>query len=161
MKDFNPTQEMKQAAETVFLAMAWTQTVEPVVKGYQQKILNDYVFNYALEWVERGEKEGRITNIRDTYLMTNEDFKRYMHLQNIERKKAGLHVENEEFCPLLVAESLERDAKREMVKTMECVTGITCDQLTMNLERYRKYVELTLQLLAPFVESKKALQRIA
>ena len=35
--EFTPTKEMKQAAKVVFMAMAWTETVKPIVKNINFK----------------------------------------------------------------------------------------------------------------------------
>ena len=36
---FTPTPEMIKAAKSVFLAMAHTETVRPIVEGYQRELL--------------------------------------------------------------------------------------------------------------------------
>jgi len=145
MKKWKITEEMKQAAKNVFAAMAWVETVKPIVNGYKKKILNENVFNFD------GEKK-RIINIKNDYRMSNVDFDNYLHLCNIERKKAGLTVENEEFCPLLVAEKIESDTKIILCDVMEPVTGIKYWNVSKNFKSYRKYFDLILGLLAPYID---------
>jgi hypothetical protein len=151
----NITEEMKQAAKTLFKAMAFTQTIKPIVRGYQQKIIDEIKpqTNTKYAWT----KKYTITKPEDAYLMSDEDFQVYLKRCNEERIKAKLHVENEEFCPLLVAEDLQRQAERAFIETMEPITHLTPDRVLCSkngLENYRKLIDLSLRLLAPYVDNK-------
>lgn len=159
-KQFKPSPEMVQAAKNVFIAMAYTETIRPIVEGYQKKVLNFFQFKNNGELKRLSKrfpeiKERVILNPKESYLLDDEDFKIYLAECNIEREKAGLKVDNPDFCPLLVAESLERDAKRCLVETMETITGIETSILTGHLEEYKKVVDLTLRLLAPYCKNIK------
>lgn len=156
--NINITEDMKQAAKTVFKTMAFTQTIRPIVRAYQLKIIDEM----KPQVNERDAKNYRlgfkiITDPKDTYLMNNEDFQVYLKRCNEERIKAKLHVDNEEFCPLLVAEDLQRQAERAFIETMEPITHLTPDKVLCSkngLENYRKLIDLSLRLLAPYVDNK-------
>lgn len=152
---FKPTRDMVTAAEAVFQCMAFVETIRPIVKGYQQKILDYEKYAYDKQWIERGEKTWGdwIDNPDHTYLMGDDDFQHYLKRCNEEREKAGLKVERPEYCPLLVAEELLRKARRVLVEVMEPITHIRADDLWNPKDRDR-LVELTLRLLAPYVKGR-------
>jgi hypothetical protein len=144
------TDEMKRAAKTVFKTMAFTRIIRPIVEGYQQKILDEIKPKDVY-------KNEVITNPKYSYQMNDADFSVYLRRCNEERIKAKLHVENEEFCPLLVAEDLQRQAERAFVETMEPITHLTADKVLCSkngLENYAKLIDLSLRLVAPYVDKK-------
>jgi hypothetical protein len=47
--------EMIEAGRQVFVAMAWVDTVKPIVKGYQQKILDELKPVVSDKWPEAGK----------------------------------------------------------------------------------------------------------
>jgi hypothetical protein len=144
-KKFEPTPGMVEAAKTVFIAMAWTETVRPIVEGYQKKHLE--ILQAKNRWT--GEV---ILNPGESYAMPDSDFLIYNQSCKEERDKAGLFVESDDFCPLLVAENMERQAKRALMETMEDIIGIKVDILTGHLKEYKQMIELTLKMLAPYVK---------
>jgi hypothetical protein len=160
---FTPTEQQVKAAQTVFMAMAYTKTIEPIVKGYQYEILK------TNQWTNKGEIERLakhnltevekvILNPEHSYLLNDEDFLKYDSKCNEARKAAGLKVESDEFCPLLVAENLERQAKHAFIDAMEETTNVKFDDLFKNFpEDYNKYLDLSLKLLAPFVGDSKTI----
>jgi hypothetical protein len=149
-KNIPITQDMKQAAKNVFMAMAFTQTIKPIVEGYQHKILNEMQF--------KDKYTGDIiTNPFNDYLMSADDFNTYLRMCNYERIKAGLKVKSAEYCPLLVAEDLQRQAERVFVETMEPITHLTADKVLCSkdgLANYKKLIDLSLRLLAPYIDKK-------
>jgi hypothetical protein len=153
--NINITPEMKQAAKTVFKAMAFAQTIRPIVEGYQQKIIDE--IKPRVDPKHGWAKNKTVTTFKDSCLMCDEDFKIYLKRCNEERIKAKLHVDNEEFCPLLVAEDLQRQAERAFIEAMEPITHLTLDKVLCSkngLENYRKLIDLSLRLLAPYVDNK-------
>jgi hypothetical protein len=155
-QNVNITKDMIQAAKTVFKAMAFTQTIRPIVEGYQQQIINEM----KPQANERDAKNCQlgfkiITSPKQSYLMNNTDFQIYLKRCNEERIKAKLHVKSEEYCPLLVAEDLQRQAERAFIDIMEPVTHLTADKvLCTGLDNYKQLIDLSLRLLAPYVDNK-------
>lgn len=151
----NITNEMKQAAKTVFMAMAFTQTIRPIVEEYQKRIIQEIKPIVADEFKQIGFTT--ITESKDSYLMNETDFKTYLTRCNEERIKAKLHVDNVEFCPLLVAEDLQRQADRTFIDVMEPITHLTTDKVLCSnngLANYKKLIDLSLRLVAPYVQNK-------
>jgi hypothetical protein len=147
------TQDMITAAENLFLAMAYTQTIRPIVEGYQKRIIAEI----KPEVCEKFSKLATITitEAKDTYLMNDNDFQVYLKRCAEEAHKAGFKIPNDDYCPLLIAESLERDAEHALIKAMLPITHITKDMVLYSengLENYKKLIDLSLRLLAPFVK---------
>lgn len=155
MDQFTPTPEMISAARAVFVAQAWVETVKPVVRSYQIRILETLQAPLDPHWVEKGMEQHVILDPNETYLMSEAAFKAYQEESNKACIKAGLEVSDPEFCPLLVAENYLRMAQAELVKAMESITHLSHDKIFQApnaLENYDKLIDLTLRLLAPFVE---------
>lgn len=159
-KPFTPSKDMIAAAENVFVAMAYVETIRPIVVGYQTAILAKHQFPVAARFKGVGDAPDIILNPEQSYLMDlDTDLPVFIAACRKEQKKAGLKTDTPEQCPLLVAESLLRDAKNLLIETMAPVTGLTVARLTY--PHYGEYVELTLRLLAPFVKKESALKRAA
>ena len=150
-KNFKPSDEMIKAAELVFLSMAEVETIKPIVKAYQKKILNKYQFK---------DDEGNIiTEEGRSYLMGDADFKVYLDECNTKRLKVGLYVKNKEYCPLLVAESDLTDAERLLINSFKPITGLDCSDIYL-LEHRKKFLNLALGLMSNFIDSKQILKTI-
>ena len=146
MKNFIPTKDMIRAAENCFAAMAFVETIKPVVTAYQRKVLAELQAPFAKEWKERGLHRGEVVlDPAHTYLMEDCDFQAYLSRTREEQAKAGLHTDSPDHCPLLVAEHLQVKAEWAVIEAMEPVTHIT--------EVYGKHrdklIDLSLRLLAP------------
>ena len=157
---FKPTPDMIQAASTVFLAIAYTETIRPTIEAIQSKLLKELSFKPSEKWVKMGINDlpERITENKNAYLLNDEDAKKYFSLLDEEVKKAGFNVKTG-YCPLLIAEDMERKAKRLLIDTMEPITGFNTDKiLCTGLDNYKKMVELTLALLAPYCKESKEIK---
>lgn len=144
-----PSKELVKAAENVFLAMAQTQTVRAIIEPIQIKILTNgqYKSKYGTRAV--------IVRAFDSYQMSDEDFSDYSAKLHAEYLANGFEVEMN-ICPLLVAEDLERKAKRLLVeKSFEIMPSkiMTLERImTAKLELYHQYIDITLKYLARFVD---------
>lgn len=148
-----PTPAMISAAMAVFQAMALVQTVEPIVKGYQRKILDHFKFKVADKWVDQGMEPEIITDPKDSYLMSEDDFKIYHAECYKEGEAAGLHVEDPDFCPLLVADYALTKAQWALCDAIEPLTKVSQNQvLCSGLDNYKKYVDLSLKYIGPFCQ---------
>lgn len=157
---FKPTADMIAAAEAVFVAEAFEQTLRPIVEDYKRKILSERVWHMSPDIRAGVRRTGdmpidtRITDIRYAWMMSEADFAEFARLCNAARITANLVVESEAHCPLGVAEEITRQAKRKLAEVMAGVSGIDLETIsTMRMEHYEHYVDLTLRLLAPFVGS--------
>jgi hypothetical protein len=164
MKKFTPTPEMLKAAEAVFLAKAAVATIEPVVRGYQIEILTRYGFTNKHDFEMRDRSSSTrwhdlqveiISDPEDTYRLSQDDFAVYLAECKTARDAAGLHVENDDFCPLLVAKDLLTQAEHLLVDTMEPVSSISYRQIMRTsgaIENLKQLVDLCLRLLVPYVK---------
>jgi hypothetical protein len=153
MNKFTPTPEMIEAAKNVFMMMAYVDTIKPIVRGYQTRILQAHQFHIAKEWTDKGHPDEIILEPDHTYLMEDSDFQVYLQETFQERDKAGLKIDNPDFCPLLVAESLLSTAENTLIDSMEPVTHLEAYRIYG--DNRKKFIDLTLRLLAPFVGSAK------
>jgi len=145
MKNFKPTTDMIESAKTLLMAMAYVETIAPTVKAYRKKCLDE------VKGINRYDGS-IVTDIELDYQLTDEDFQRYLTLTKKERDLAGFKVEDDDFCPLLVAEHMVTKAQWALIESMEVITGIKQDKLLCSgMENYKKYIDLTLRLLIPFV----------
>lgn len=153
-KKFVPTAAMVDAAEDVFKTMAFLETIRPIVMKYQTEILQQGQWRIRPKYADRlGDKV--ILDPKDSYLMSEEDLAVFIDHCKVARDKAGLHVDHDDKCPLLVAEHLLIKAKRALLDVMEPVTRLPADRLlSAGMDKYNSGVELTLQLLASFVDPK-------
>ena len=159
----NPPNELVKAAENVFFAMTHVSIVKPIVEAYQQKILEYEKYPYAeKEHERRGVTfDDYIKDAKFSYLMSDQDAQHFYKRCNEEREKSGLHVSDPEFCPLLVAENLLIKAHRVLTNLMEPITDVSFDQLICaGLDTLHEYEELTLKLLAPHCNTKRAMGNI-
>jgi hypothetical protein len=157
------TDEMIQAAYTVFKAMAWYETVKPIVEGYQRKVLavNQWTNAAYLEGLRaklatRGvvleESTKVILDPRQTYELSADDWTTYYRLTDEEREKAGLTKSNPEGCPLLDADNLLVAAQSFLIDVCEPLTGLTRERVNYSLEHRQKYLDLLMKMFAANVK---------
>ena len=157
MKDYHEfkqhiNQEILDATKEVLINMAWVETVKPIVTGYQKAILDRHQFKVVKKYRDTSIDEV-ILDPDSSYLMSDTDFAIYLAECNQARINAGLKVESEEFCPLLVAENNLRKARHKLIDLMAPVTSIKFDMLFQSYpDNYNKYLDLVLKLVVPMVE---------
>lgn len=138
-----PNQEQIAAGETVFMCMAAVQLIGPIVRDYQQRILNE------LGWPG--------LNPKTAYQLPDTVWPEYHRRCNDARVAANLHVDDPEKCPLLVAERLLSEAQEVLIGAMESVTGISYDQIMRSancLVHLKSLVDLNLRMLAPWCKNR-------
>ncbi|MCK9209267.1 MAG: hypothetical protein M0P61_00385 [Ignavibacteriaceae bacterium] len=151
---FNPTPEMITATKAVLAAKALVLTIRPIVEGYEKEILAKHRFTNKAEvamLTEHGHeaKERVILDPKESYQMGDEDFNAYWNECKAERERNGLKVERDDFCPLLVAENLERQANRVLLEAMQPITGIDPDDL-WNMDHRKQLIDLSIKLIAAY-----------
>lgn len=149
MKKFTTTNEMIQAANNVFLTMAYTETIRPIVMKYQQIEID------IMQAVNRFDGS-IITKPEHAYAMSDVDFEIYHRNIKERRNKSGLKVENDDFCPLLVAEELQRKAERKLCDAMYPISKLNTEDVLSSangIENYKELIKLNLGLLAPFCKN--------
>lgn len=150
------TPEMIQAANALCMAQAFTQTLRPIVEGYQKEILAKHQFTNKGEKAIFGKcgrqwEEEVVLNPDHTYLLSDEDANTYFAEIEVARQVAGLKVEREGNCPLLEAESLERKASHVFIDAMFPITKMNHDSVMNSsdfLGNRKKLIDLGLGLIA-------------
>lgn len=168
------TEEMVQAANAYCMAKAYTQTIRPIVEGYQREILvrNQFTNKGEQAMLKRLQDNGRhlneeikelvVLNPDHTYLMSDEDSQVYFVELEQARIKSGLKVEKEGNCPLLEAESMERTAVRVLIDVMEPITKINYNQvINTSFESRAKLIDLSIGLIASLGLLKNTLKKVA
>lgn len=158
LRDFKPTQSQIAAAETVFTAMAFVDLIRPIVLGYETEILAKHQFPVSSELAPYVKDLQVVLNPKDSYLLSKGDQDIYFTECSEARKAAGLYVEKEEYCPLLVAEDNLRTAQHCLIEELRPITNVSLDMLLCvgdNLDSLNQYIDLSLRLLAPFVRPAK------
>ena len=157
MEKFKPTQEMIDAAGKVFFCMTHLMTIEPIIKTLEEKLLVD------MQLKEARNPNKSIVDSKDVYLASEKDAELYCETYSSVLSKNGY----EEFakdgrCPLLVAKKELTMAENHLIKVMEPITQTSIELLSSSgafLENWAKLIDLTLKLLAPFVDSKSILEK--
>lgn len=151
--------ELIEAARCYIIAQAYTKTIRPIVEGAQRKVLTEN--NYRRDMPGAATDEGTPVYIREpkqTYLMTDDDFTDYRFKVRRITEAAGLITETPDHCPLLVAEHLERQARRLVIKEGIKVlpaplsSVITEDALSVNYEISKKFVDVTMRYVTQFIK---------
>ncbi|WP_176329004.1 hypothetical protein [Burkholderia vietnamiensis] len=152
---FQPTKRQINAAETLFLAMAHEQTIQPIVHAYTTAILAKHQFHIDPQWVRDERPDRVILDAAHTYLLSESDAATYYRECNEARDAAGLKVENPEQCPLLVARSERTRAENELLLAIGETPGLEAmaSGHVLTLEKRAEAIRLSLSLLAPFVRS--------
>lgn len=103
------TPELRSLVKSVVMTKAWVESIHPIVTGFQKAILQE---------IGATDNEGKpITNPDLSYRMDDEKAKIYFARCIEEIAKKNLKHEPD-CCPLLEAETLEREAKRALGEYM-------------------------------------------
>lgn len=153
-KAFKPTPEMIQATNAVLMAMAYTETIRPRIEKIQNELITFWKFEPCQKWKDRkiSDLPEVITKWKHSYMLSDEDAKLLFAEYDEQIKKAGFNVEPG-YCPLLIAEDVERRTKRFLIDVMEPTIKMSADELICSkngLENYKKVIDLTLRLLTPY-----------
>ena len=152
-----PSKQLIDCAKTVFQAMAYVKTVQPIVESYQREILAKHQFHVSNEFTEKWEVTNHIIlDPKETYLMEDSDFQIYLDEVAQEHKKHNFNVPKDH-CPLLIAQNLERQAKMALFdQSWELLNGRvdkeTFDNIPNHPDSFTNYIDLTLRFLAPLVK---------
>jgi hypothetical protein len=160
-----PTTEQITACELLLVAMAYTQTVKPII----QKIETDLLEKYQYKWDTQKCKHSDINELVerkgtyckrefDTYLISDADFGHFLTEKHAAFTAQGFKVKEFGYCPLLVAENLERQARRHFIDSMEPVTKMSYDMVSGSkdcVKNIMKIADLSLRYVTPFTNTKK------
>ncbi len=157
---FIPTAAMISAAETLTLAMAHTQTIRPIIEAIYKQSLVEGQYQVVDKWDP--SRTGVCLEESMVYLLSDEDMSKWVARNHELYVEAGFSPEYG-YCPLLVAERLEREATMLFIDIMAPVTTIDYDMVSSSVdcvENIKKLKDLILQLVVPFLNSKQILSSL-
>jgi hypothetical protein len=144
------TADLKSAVETYLLAKAYCETVRPVVIGNQQTVLNSRQWPVDPEHADRWDSMGEtydpfVTKPDEDYLIDRSLWADYHEAVYQLNEAAGLHVDNYEYCPLLIAKRDLTDASWAVVDASEYIGGVNRNNLTYKY--WQQYIDLTVSFV--------------
>lgn len=150
---FKPSNTMIGAVEALLMAKAHVELTRERVVPIQKAML-------ALVKAVDKETGKPITEAKDGYRMSDEQFKDYLTEVHHEYIKEGFNVK-QDYCPLLIAEDLERQAKHALILAMNAqkefesvtVNGLLC----LGIAKYEQFIDLCIKLIVPFVKKERML----
>ena len=158
------TPELKESVKTVLTARAYTETIRPKIEDIKQSILNGTVYMISEHWTNhpsgRNTPMERIISAKNAYLMNDEDAANYYGACHQGYINAGFDVK-EGYCPLLIAEDMERQALRYMVAASEYIAigaGMdkdTFEHMYYKLDWIKKYEENIISLVLGLCDKKE------
>lgn len=161
---FLPTDEQITAAETLFMAMAYVETIKPMVEKIQQDILTKNNYRYLpednilykhrdkIQEEKGGELPQYIKSHNDIHLMGKGDSGHYFTELNHAYISAGFNVEFG-YCPLLVAEDMVRQGRKLLIDVMQPITKLSYEAVAFSkdcVKNIYQLAEISLKLLAPY-----------
>lgn len=156
-----PSAELIKAAEVVFLAMTYATSIRPTIEALQKELVDFWKFEPSEKWnrAKFNDLPKIITDWKHIYLADSHDQEMIYAEMDEKIKQSGFNVPAGS-CPLLRAENTVIEAEHLLITAAEPITGISLELATRNLKHYKKLVELTLSLCAPFIDSKKVMKEL-
>ena len=135
------------AMSAIFQAIAYCETLRPVIEGKKAEILTFYKFADK----RTGET---IDEPKQVYRLNDEDFEIYLKEMKAFYFSPACPVKpsKPDNCPLLEAESLVRETKRQVLELLAPQMGFEPESLFYNLKAYNQFWELMLSLFASKVK---------
>lgn len=160
MPKFNPTQAMIEQAEALFTAIAYESHLMPIVLAYQRAILSTHQFRVSAEFCDIGGADNEpITDPALSYLLSDADARVYFDECNRARIAAGLVIDKEGQCPLLLAQHVRSLAETTLVTTVANSDKRLKDLIKgLELSVHRqKTIDLVTKLIAPYCRNAAAI----
>ena len=140
-----PSPELVASAKVVLQAIAHTECILPVIEQIKQKVLVEGAYVNAMT-------NDLIKEIGDIWMMDEADMEEYLKRVDVLYKEAGFYVEFGT-CPLLIAETDERNAKRKLIElSQELHDAFDVRNVLNHVEPAKVYVNILLKHLKPFIK---------
>lgn len=121
-----PSKQLCQAAANVLKAQALAETLKPVAHKIQSDLLAKMNIRCAHGYSDR-VSEGGVLTPSHSYLMSDDDAKLYYPALDAAYRAAGWPDIEQGHCPYLEAESLLRDARRELIEASASLSPLNAD----------------------------------
>ena len=136
----------------LFQAVAYCETVRSVIEPKQQEVVDTFKFEISKDHQRKRERDGIVKSFKHIYLASDEDFELYWKEMNAFHKEKGFTKPSSDHCPLLMAESVVRDLKKNVCDFLEPYLNISYDNLAGTIEPYKNYFELVMTMFSEKVE---------
>ena len=160
---FKPTGAQLEAAENLFIARAFYETVKPAFENIQRQVLaegsyrNSY-FNHPSERMRTERNYEFIKDPKHDYMIEgirensppDSDAGRYFSELDRRAKNAGFIYGMNADCR---AENSLHDAQNALITAFVPITNLNVEDVSGNLDNRRQLIELTSQLMAKFVDT--------
>lgn len=168
------TPAIKTAAAAVLMARAIAEVERERMDKLDRELLAEIPCHVSQKIIDLHDKHGdteavakweacgrRITNLKDAFLMDDDDAKVY-YAERQRRINAMGYQLPDGHCPALVAENTQRDAEHCLVECAQEVFGVTFDQLlSSGLDTLHKYIDLLVKLVVNLPDFKNPLTQKA
>lgn len=146
LHEFKVTNEMIQAAKSVFAATAMLKVMEPKILAVKKAVLTDCSFLRAQEHWISGE-ENIVLEPFDVFMLSEGDFDIYLAKVYDAYAANGIKAEFG-FCPLQHLKDIKFRAEDWLIETFEPQLCISVEQARSHRDR-PKLVNLMLELVRP------------
>lgn len=149
--------ELIKLAEAVFMAMAYEKTIAEIVKPKQQEVIDFFRFEVTEEHEKRLADGLRIVDsVEHLYLADKQDWAIFQAEMDKFYIEQGIKPEKEGLCPLLIAGSTMREAKRYFAEAL--APYFELDMKKMTYTREKEFVDIHLRMFASHVNLDKHLK---
>jgi hypothetical protein len=143
----NNKAEYEKARHDYLKALAENEVVVKIDKQVKNFVLDHNEFNKSKEW---RENEDRILSCDEDYLMTDDDFKKYMKLCHEERLHRGMQVPSEELSSDYLTRTIMEQKEKEFVaivlKTLPKSMSEQFKNVKYYYNIYKKFLDLCLRV---------------
>ena len=142
------SQDIIEAGKTLLTAKAYVETIRPVVEGYQKEILNNHQWHIASKWTKRRrgyDEDSIILDPDHSYLLEDKDAAIYYEELHKEHLKHGFKVKKD-YCPLLIAQNMERKARDILFDLLQPITGIDPSEI-YQVKHLNEYERIALEMI--------------
>lgn len=162
------TQAVKSSVNAYLMARTHAEVHRARVDKIQRFLLNDTPYYANPDLVSRREMPERITDPKNTFLMTDDESADYLTDLKHELIKAGYNIksiksepEHSYQCPALVAESLQNTTERLLIDSAAEMLGETDDfhlrLLCAGLGKRQQFIDLVVKLVVSMPDFKNPL----
>lgn len=160
LKQFVEKEENIKVMQSLFEAIAFSETITEIVEKKSTEILAFYKF----ESKEVSFPNGRvipsevILEHKHVFQLEDADFNLYFSEMKAfyNSDQCPIKPKKEDNCPALESQSLVREIKIAIADLFEPTLGISYDQISGSLQYYKTYYDLILTMFAPHVKKLKA-----
>ncbi len=144
------------AVDALLIQMAYTEAVHEKIDPIKNEVLREMQIYTDPTYLEReclgAEPKRLIGNPEHLYLANNEDAQRYYDRMHHEYINAGFDVKPN-YCPVLIAESDQRECEFDLIDTAYRFFGIKNNDLLLGangkggVETRREYIDLLIKMV--------------